>query len=90
MGLCLPPSLSEETLQGFKYFRMLGPLFDTSTGCTERDRAGNRQLFYDQYASLMLLYFFNPMVTSLRGLQQTTTLTKVQERLGVRRRPWAR
>jgi hypothetical protein len=21
MGLCLPPSLSEETLQGFKYFR---------------------------------------------------------------------
>ena len=33
----------------------------------------------------MLLYFFNPTVTSLRGLQQTTTLTKVQERLGVRR-----
>src|SRR2546422_114738 len=25
MGLCLPPSLSEETLQGFKYFRLLGP-----------------------------------------------------------------
>ena len=33
----------------------------------------------------MLLYFFNPTVTSLRGLQQTTTLTKVQARLGVRR-----
>jgi hypothetical protein len=31
------------------------------------------------------LYFFNPVVTSLRGLQQTTMLTKVQERLGVRR-----
>ena len=52
---------------------------------TERDRAGNRQLFYDQYATLMLLYFFNPTVTSLRGLQQTTELTKVQARLGVRR-----
>jgi hypothetical protein len=52
---------------------------------TERDRAGNRQLFYDQYATLMLLYFFNPTVTSLRGVQQTTTLTKVQERLGIRR-----
>jgi hypothetical protein len=41
-------------------------------------------LFYDQYASLLLLYFFNPVVTSLRGLQQTTTLAKVQERFGVR------
>jgi len=84
MGLCLPPSLSEETLQGFKYFRLLGPLFDhLHRAATERDRAGNRQLFYDQYASLLLLYFFNPVVTSLRGLQQTTTLAKVQERLGV-------
>jgi hypothetical protein len=42
-------------------------------------------LFYDQYASLLLLYFFNPVVTSLRGLQQTTTLSKVQARLGIRR-----
>ena len=85
MGLCLPPSLSEETLQGFKYFRLLGPLFDhLHHAATERDRAGNRQLFYDQYASLLLLYFFNPVVTSLRGLQQTTTLATVQERLGVR------
>ena len=84
MGLCLPPSLSEETLQGFKYFRLLGPLFaHLHCAATERDRAGNRQLFYDQYASLLLLYFFNPVVTSLRGLQQTTTLAKGQERLGV-------
>ena len=85
MGLCLPPSLSEEILQGFKYFRLLGPLLaHLHLTATERDRAGNRQLFYDQYASLLLLYFFNPVVTSLRGLQQTTTLANVQERLGVR------
>lgn len=84
MGLCLPPPLSEETLHGFKYFRLLGPLFDhLRLAASERDRAGNRQLFYDQYASLLLLYFFNPVVTSLRGLQQTTTLAKVQERFGV-------
>jgi Transposase DDE domain len=84
MGLCLPPALAEETLQGFRYFRLLGPLFAHLRHVgTERDRAGNRQLFYDQYASLLLLYFFNPVVTSLRGLQQTTTLAKVQERLGV-------
>lgn len=85
MGLCLPPTLSTETLQGFKYFRLLGPLFAHLRHVgTARDRAGNRQLFYDQYASLLLLYFFNPVVTSLRGLQQTTTLAKVQERFGVR------
>ena len=65
--------------------RSRGPLFARlRTVGTERDRAGTRLLFSDQYATLMLLYFFNPTVTSLRGLQQTTTLTKVQERLGVR------
>ena len=80
------PTIPEETLQGFKYFRILGPLFThLHTVGTERDRAGNRQLFYDQYATLMLLSFFNPTVTSLRGVQQTTTLMKVQKRLGIRR-----
>ena len=78
------PSMTEETLQGFKYFRVLAPLLAHLRPIgTERDRAGHRQLFYNQYASVLLLYFFNPVVTRLRGLQQTTTLAKVQERLGV-------
>jgi len=53
--MAAPPSppIPEETLQGFKYFRILGPLFThLHTVGTERDRAGNRQLFYDQYATL--------------------------------------
>ena len=49
---------------------------------TERDRAGNRQLFYDQYASLVLLFFFNPTLDSLRALQQPSRLAKVQKKLG--------
>ena len=62
-------SVTEEHLQGFKYFRVLGPLFaHLHTSGLERDRTGNRQLFYDQYASLVLLYFFTPVVTSLHGL----------------------
>src|SRR5690349_21470535 len=73
---------------GFKYFRLVGTLLQALHDAgTERDRAGNRQLFYDQYASLLLLYFFNPVVTSLRGLQQTTTLATVQERLGIHPTP---
>jgi hypothetical protein len=49
---------------------------------TERDRAGNRKLFFDQYGALLLLYFFNPILTSLRGIQQASALRKVQKRLG--------
>src|SRR2546423_1318163 len=41
-----------------------------------------RRLFVDQYAALILLYFFNPILTSLRGLQQASGLDKVQRRLG--------
>src|SRR6266852_768453 len=86
MGFCLPAPVTAQDLQGFQYFRLLGPLFDhLHTAGTERDRAGNRQLFYDQYATLLLLYFFNPTVTSLRGLQQRTTLSAGQRRWGVRR-----
>jgi Transposase DDE domain len=78
--------VTAENLQGFKYFRLLGPLFAHLHFCgTARDRAGNRHLFYDQYATLLLLYFFSPIVTSLRGLQQASTLDHVQQRLGVRR-----
>lgn len=78
--------VTAQNLQGFKYFRLLGPLFaHLHSSGTERDRAGNRQLFYEQYTTLLLLYFFSPIVTSLRGLQQASTLKKVQQRLGVRR-----
>jgi hypothetical protein len=55
---------------------------------TERERAGHRQWFYDQSASWLLLDFFTPVVTSWRSLPQTTTLAKVQERLGGRRTSW--
>ena len=72
---------------GFKYVRLVGHaccrrLHEAGTG---RDRAGNRQLFYDQYATLLLLYFFTPTVTSLRGLQQMSELSKVQQRWGIPR-----
>ncbi|MBN2312663.1 MAG: hypothetical protein JXM79_01960 [Sedimentisphaerales bacterium] len=47
-------------------------------GC-ERDLAGNRLLHMDQYISLLLLYMFNPICTSLRSLQQASELKKVQK-----------
>jgi hypothetical protein len=74
-------------VSGFKYLRLVGSLVQALHAVgTARDRAGNRQLFYDQYATLRLLYFFTPPVTSLRGIQQVSELRKVQERWGVPRR----
>ena len=43
------------------------------------------KLFYDQYLALILLYFFTPVLTSLRGIQQAASLEKVQKRLGVKK-----
>ncbi|MCA9032012.1 MAG: hypothetical protein KDA66_14450, partial [Planctomycetaceae bacterium] len=64
-------------LQGLKYFQLIDDLLAGLRGqATARDKAGNRQLFCDQYIALLLLYFFNPTVTSLRGLQKFTTLEK--------------
>ncbi len=78
-------ALQPSDIEGLEYFDTLVPLLARLKGIgTQRDRAGNRRLFYDQYIGLLLLYFFSPTITSLRGLQQATTLEAVQRRLGVR------
>lgn len=78
--------IREEDVGGLKYFDKLAPLLKRlhSDGC-DRDRADNRTLHYDQYCLLLLLYMFNPIVTSLRGIQQASELKKVQKKLGCAR-----
>ena len=58
---------------------MLAPL---RANGTERDTADNRRFFFDQYAALLLFYFFNPIITSLNGLQKVSGLEKVQKVTG--------
>lgn len=72
----------DEDLTGLKYFHKLRPMLDRlhEVGC-QRDKAGNRQLHFDQYCALVLLYLFNPIVVSLRALQQASELKKVQRLL---------
>jgi hypothetical protein len=83
MARQLKPPVQVSQLQGFKYFALLRPLLEgLHDHARARDPAGNRQLFYDHYAALLLFYFFNPVLTSLRGLQQASELDKVQQRLG--------
>ena len=80
------PEVRAADLRGLKYFKILGPLLERlHDEAIERDCAGNRKLFFDQYTALLLLYFFNPIVTSLRGIQQASGLDKVQKLLGCQR-----
>jgi hypothetical protein len=78
--------LRSRDLQGLKYLERLLPLLDElhEVGC-QRDRAGNRALHYDQYCLLVLLFLFNPIIRSLRALQQASQLERVQRKLGCSR-----
>jgi hypothetical protein len=69
-----------------KYVERLLPMLDAlhEVGC-DRDKAGNRCLFYDQYCMLILLSLFNPVVRSLRAIQQVSELRNVQRKLGCSR-----
>ena len=53
-------------------------------GC-DRDKAGNRELHFDDYVLLNLLYLFNPLIDSMRTLQKVSDLPEVQKRLGIKR-----
>ena len=78
--------IKDSQLQGFKYFKAISKMLESlhGAGC-ERDIAGNRKLHMDQYTSLILLYMFNPICTSLRSLQQVSELKKVQKFFGAPR-----
>jgi hypothetical protein len=65
-----------------RVFDLLGPLHDV--GC-ERDTAGNRQLHFDQYCKLVLIYTWNPLISSVHDLQEAIGLPKVAKALGVKR-----
>ena len=78
--------VTEDQVTGLKYFKRLTPLLKRlhEVGC-ERDKAGNRGLHFDQLSGLYLLFIFNPVLSSLRGLQQASELKKVQRKLGCKR-----
>lgn len=69
--------------------RMIGPLRrllkQIHGAGAERDRAGNRRFFYDHYLLLLLLYFINPSLTSLRALQNASNWERVRKRLKIPR-----
>jgi hypothetical protein len=75
-----------DTLRGMRLFKPVRRLLKRiHLAGTDRDRAGNRRLFFDQYLTLLLFYFFNPSMDSLRALQEATGWERVRLKLGIRR-----
>jgi hypothetical protein len=76
-------AIDERQVQGLKYLDLVLPRLAElhAVGC-QRDKAGNRNLHYDQYVLLVLLFLFNPVLRSLRAVQQASLLKKVQKQLG--------
>lgn len=61
--------LAPSQLLGLKYLDRVPPLLERLRPATcQRDKAHNHRLFFDDYCALLLLYCFNPMIHSLRGL----------------------
>ena len=89
---CLPMArpkrykIKSKDVGSLKYFkkirRMLRVLHDAAC---KRDIAGNRELFMDEYMTLLILAMFNPMLDSIRTLQDATELRKVRCELGIKR-----
>ncbi|MDI6793368.1 MAG: transposase [bacterium] len=73
--------IKEEDLQRFKLIHKFMPMLKDLHG--EKD-CHNRKLHCDQYISLVLFYFFNPILTSLRGICQVSHLKKVKKMLGIK------
>jgi hypothetical protein len=73
-------------LAGAVLLRRVFPLLGRLADCgTQRDVAGNRQLFYSQYAALLLVAFFNPVLKSARALVAASGLKKVRQWTGGRK-----
>lgn len=80
------PAVTIEQLRGFKQLQRVAGLLSKlhESGCA-RDKARNRELHFDDYVLLVLLYLFNPLIDSMRTLQNVAELPEIQKRLGIKR-----
>ena len=79
-------ALGEKDIVCLGHLKRVFTLLDSlrEIGC-ERDRAGNRQLHFDDYVKLVLLYVWNPAIQSMHDLQQAVGLPRIAKALGVKR-----
>lgn len=71
---------SEENLRNFRLldaFRISLAKASKGRAKSKSERDVRRKLWSENYFSLVLFYFFNPVIDSMRGLSQATRLAKV-------------
>jgi hypothetical protein len=86
MARARKPTVEPEQVRGLKHLRQINTLLHRlHDDATARDKAGNRTLFFDQYAALVLVALFSPAVDSLRAIQQASAMPKVRKLLGCSR-----
>ncbi|NQT89064.1 IS4 family transposase [bacterium] len=68
------PEIRSENVRGAKYLKSIMKLLRP---LRNHKNCHNRTLHYDEFIAYSLLYFFNPIVTSLRGLSQMSKLELV-------------
>lgn len=69
-------------IRGLKFFKPLRALLQRLHGEAPHP---NRQLHFDEYISLLLLAYFNPIAKSLRNIQAISAMAPVAKRFGLRR-----
>ena len=69
----------------FKQLRKVAGMlsFLHDNGC-DRDKAANRELHFDDYVLLMLLWMFNPAIDSMRALQRVASVEEVRKKLNIK------
>ena len=73
---------ASDDIKGLKYFTPIRKLLERLRG--EKGHF-NRNLHYDQYIALLLLYFYSPILKTLGDIHRASALEFVQKKLGVRR-----
>ncbi len=76
------PRFDASDIRGLKFFRPIRRLLERL-----RPEAAdpNRKLHFDHYTCLLLLYYFTPVLQSLRDIQRASDFKSVARKLGVRR-----
>ena len=78
------PKRPFDSLAGLRTLGRVQALFEhLHDHATDRDKAKNRTLHFDQLASLLMIGLFNPIARSLRALSQISDLRHVRKRFGV-------
>jgi hypothetical protein len=75
-----PIKLLPQDIGGLKYFQPIRKLLARLHSDADHP---NRTLHYDEYVALLLLSYFNPLLTGLREIEAASDLKKVRRELGV-------